>query len=238
MNQYLSHVCIECGRMFTEHVGFCTFCFRSGTVIARHHRTSSRSDGIPEELGADELARSNWDHVPLSAYPDLRLGRGSMVTVHGGPGAGKSTFGLRAADSVVGDAVVIAAEMGLGPAMAEMCGRLNIRRPGVRIVARASVDYVTSLLESRRPSVLVIDSVQAAGSLEPQDVRHWLTVTPLQCAICVQQVNKAGEPAGVNAWSHDADVCIRVDDGIWSVTKSRFQPLPVSGPVVPKEEAA
>jgi hypothetical protein len=227
--------CLSCRRRFGQHLSQCSYCFAVGHVLAVPHRVVSSIDDLPEVASADELAKSHWDEVRASAYPSLRLGRNAFIVVSGPEASGKSTMVARMLDSINGPVAFVSGEMGLGPALSALLGRLAIRRPDYHCVGRAGVAWTHQYLVRHRVVALGLDSAQALG-VEPADVRHLLATTPLRLAVVVSQLNKAGEPAGRRDLVHEADVHIELAEGYWRLAKSRYQAVDGVGGAVLEEE--
>ena len=229
--------CIRCASWYPHRVDVCTRCWEGGCVVLWPRRVAADVDSVAEVTSAAELARAAWDETPLAAYRSLRVSPGTLVLVSGPPGAGKTTWAVRAIDSIRAPVTLWSAEMGTGPALAATLARLGVRRETFHVVGRASIDAVHAQVTRGRSAALAIDSVQAA-ELEPEDARHLLAVAPtLALIVAIAQVNKQGEVAGEMRWPHEADVVVRVEAMRWRATKSRYQPIDdVEGAVLDAHE--
>ena len=224
-----------CGSFYASHVGSCTYCFEAGTVMRAGTRATAAIDAEPEVTTAHALAMASWSMVECPAYPELRLGRGALAVLSGPPSQGKSTATTILLNSIPGAVVLQSVEESVGPSLFARFARCGVRRPDFFVVGRASVDQLAECVRSRRAVALGIDSVQVA-SYDAADLRHLLLVLPeLRLLVAVAQVNKQGRIEGRERLLHEADVAIECKEMRWHLVKSRYQPVGISGDVLPKE---
>lgn len=218
--------------MYDRHYPSCAACMSQGAIraVARRHRAAI--DLIPAASTARDLSRMSWKMVDNTGYPELVLGAGALVEVVGLPGQGKSTFATRLADGVKGSVLYVAAEEGLSPSFSARLLRANVRRQDFHVLSRASVDAAAAFIRDNGIVAAVVDSVSAA-SWTAAELRHLLSISPsLDLLVAVLQVTKDGQPAGSMQLQHECDVIVRVDSMKWSLTKSRYQDLGVTGAVL------
>ncbi len=188
-------------------------------------------DSLPEVSSAADLVRASWDETRSDAYPELRLGRGSLVLLAGAAGVGKSTMAVRLLGSLPGPVVFVSGEMGLGPAMGELLGRTGVRRRDFHVTGRSSLGWLHDFLSRQNATAVAFDSVQSCG-VEAGDMRHLIATTSLRLVVAISQLNRAGQPHAAREVEYDCDIHLAVSDGYWSVVKSRYQACDdVRGPV-------
>lgn len=213
--------CASCGAHLHERVDLCPSCLRPGTIVQRYQRRAERDAPRRGGMTARQLAASDLRSRPLRPY-GLRVARNSLVFVHGAAGSGKSTMALRICDEMT-PSLYVATEMGLGPALADLLQRMELRSDDVRLVEPRSVGELYDEARSDDYQVVAIDSVSPT-SLLPEDCLNMARGLDV-IVLAIAQQTKAGSHRGSEEWAHDADVVVRVEDMAWEATKSRYQPV-------------
>jgi DNA repair protein RadA/Sms len=168
----IQHVCTECGTSSGRWLGRCPGCGEFGTLVA---------EAPPPRGGKAKAARAPLRLVDVVAEEAMRIPTGvpeldrvlggglvpaSLVLVGGEPGVGKSTLLLTALGAISRDrrALLVTGEESVAQV------KLRAARLGgcdaVEILAETELDAVCATLESERPAVCVIDSVQTLWSQE------------------------------------------------------------------------
>ena len=168
----LQHVCSECGTSSGRWLGRCPGCGEFGTMVAE--APPPRVGAVRERrapLRLVDVQAEEADRIP-TGVPELDrvLGGGlvpaSLVLLGGEPGVGKSTLLLNALGSISRDrrALLITGEESVAQV------KLRAARLGgcgdVEILAETELETVCTTLESERPAVCVVDSVQTLWSSE------------------------------------------------------------------------
>jgi len=168
----LQHVCSECGTSSGRWLGRCPGCGAFGTLVAEAPppRTGpARERRAPLRLV--DVAAEEAERIP-TGVPELDrvLGGGlvpaSLVLLGGEPGIGKSTLLLNALGAISRRrrALLITGEESVAQV------KLRAARLGgcdaVEILAETELETVCATLETERPAVCVVDSVQTLWSSE------------------------------------------------------------------------
>jgi len=167
--------CTECGQSTARWLGKCPGCGSFGTLVEEAPRYASQAHSSTGEartpLRLDEVEIEAAARIPTGlAELDRVLGGGivpaSLVLVGGEPGVGKSTLLLMALAAISRDrrALLVTGEESAAQV------KLRAERLGggadVEILAETSLEAICATLETERPEVCVIDSVQTLWSSE------------------------------------------------------------------------
>jgi DNA repair protein RadA/Sms len=168
----IQHVCTECGTASGRWLGRCPGCGEFGTMVAEAPAPrGSKAKAARPPLRLVDVVAEEADRI-TTGVPELDrvLGGGlvpaSVVLVGGEPGVGKSTLLLSALGAISRDrrALLVTGEESVAQV------KLRAARLGgcdaVEILAETELDAVCATLESERPAVCVIDSVQTLWSQE------------------------------------------------------------------------
>src|SRR5215204_2481247 len=164
----IQHACSECGYTTGKWLGKCPACGSWGTLveerIAAVPKSAAQAAGRPL-LRLVEVEAGDAERIPTGvAELDRVLGGGlvpaSLVLVSGDPGIGKSTLLLMALRSLSADRKTLLVTGEESAAQVKLrADRLGGARD-VHILAETNLDDVCMTLESERPQIAVIDSVQ------------------------------------------------------------------------------
>jgi DNA repair protein RadA/Sms len=167
-----AYVCAECGASALQWFGSCPSCGAAGTLS---ETISERSSVRAARAGASTVALSDVQPRDLEriatgvAELDRALGgglvAGQVVLLGGDPGIGKSTLLLQAVSAMTGSQAVLylTGEESVEQ-VALRARRLALEAAGVRIAAETQLERVLGALETARPRVAVIDSIQTLWS--------------------------------------------------------------------------
>jgi DNA repair protein RadA/Sms len=148
---------------------------------------------------------------------------GGVALIGGDPGIGKSTLLLQAlaAMSARGDSVLYISGEESGAQIALRAKRLGIQAPDLEVLAEIQLEKLLATIESSRPTVVVVDSIQTvyseALSSAPGSVAQVkecaaqltrLAKTTGVCMIMVGHVTKEGNLAGPRVLEHIVDTVL------------------------------
>ena len=239
--------CTECGYSAGRWFGKCPGCGEFGTLVEEVvGRVAAVATPPKPLLRLVEVRAEEAERIP-TGVPELDrvLGGGlvpaSLVLVGGEPGVGKSTLLLTAlgAISATRRSLLVTGEESLAQVKLR-AGRLG-GAGNVEILAETELENVCATLESERPDVCVIDSVQTLYSSEvssaPGSVaqvreaasRLLRTAKELGVAtILVGHVTKDGAVAGPRVLEHLVDCVLQFEGDRYNAhrvlraTKNRF----------------
>jgi DNA repair protein RadA/Sms len=223
------HRCAECGTEHPRWLGRCPDCAAWGTlaeVVAPTRPAVGPPEGTPRpiaEVAAAEAPRRATGIGELDRVLGGGFTLGSTTLLGGEPGIGKSTLLLQALGrlAAAGHTCLLVGAEESPQQVRERAARLDALEPGLWLVAEASLPHVVAHVESVRPDVLAVDSVQTL--LDPDLPGTPGSVTQVrECSarltrlarehgmatILVGHVTKDGSLAGPRALEHVVDtVC-------------------------------
>ncbi len=165
-------VCQSCGHQTLKWMGKCPECGQWDAFIEeiQHRRSVSRGD-IPafqsEPVAIDSVSSEDVERFSTRmAEFDRVLGGGlvpgSLVLIGGDPGIGKSTLMLQALFGLAGEGrrvLYVSGEESVIQ-LSMRSHRLGTVSPNILVVSEIDMNAVLPMVESIKPDVLVVDSVQ------------------------------------------------------------------------------
>lgn len=222
--------CQVCGSYYASMTpNFCKRCCLSGLLQQVDYRPADFMAPSVGSKSAFELTQLDQQTFGLPAYPEITVGPGAVILVGGPPGAGKSTLALNVAAASTPSAY-LPLECGIGPALSELCRRLEVREKKLRFYLPKNVSEVFAIAEADGLKLLAIDSVNVS-TIQPEDCTAMAKAHGV-LVLALIQVCKDGGFAGSNRWVHEADTVISVADLRWEVQKNRFGAAGVRGGVL------
>jgi DNA repair protein RadA/Sms len=235
------HVCTACGHETPRWAGQCPGCNEWNTLVEEVRRpqsgkaaaTGTRASGsaaTPIRLGsvaATEHTRLSTGIGELDSVLGGGLVPGSLVLIGGSPGVGKSTLTTMALANLTAagrrtlyvSAEESAAQIKLRAQRLEGASALDIP-----VIAETDLHTVLATLETERPEVCVIDSVQtlhstelssSAGSVaQVREVASEImrvAKTNRICVLLVGHVTKEGSLAGPRVLEHLVDCVLQFE---------------------------
>ena len=172
------YVCSECGGTSPKWLGKCPSCHAWNTLIESVPESSTptknrfaslaKTSGIAVlgEIDAVDFARTPTGHEELDRVLGGGMVEGGVVLIGGDPGIGKSTLLLQALDSLQrsGQRTLYVTGEESGAQVALRARRLGLDNSQVSVLAEIGLEKILATLETTRPDIAVIDSIQTVYS--------------------------------------------------------------------------
>lgn len=167
----VAFVCGDCGAEHAKWQGQCAACGQWNTLREFAAPPGARAGGgfagaVPQTAKLAEVGAADGRRLP-SGFGELDrvLGggfvAGSVVLLGGDPGAGKSTLLLQVATVVArGCAVLYVSGEESLEQIAGRARRLGLPEDGLTLAAQTVVERIAQLVETLRPKLLIVDSIQ------------------------------------------------------------------------------
>ncbi len=234
-------VCQNCGRQTPRYFGRCPACGEWNTMVeevveqqpAGRRVPISGPRALPQRL--TEIATDGLDRLslPMGEFARVLGGGvvpGSLILVGGEPGIGKSTLLLQTAalmSDSSGPVLYVSGEESARQ-IKMRADRLKIERDELFVVTETSLDTILSHVESVKPRVLIIDSVQttysealtsASGSVsQVRETAARLQMLAKQTGVAVflvGHVTKEGAIAGPKVLEHIVDTVLYLEGDLF-----------------------
>lgn len=231
------YTCTECGGQAPKWQGQCPACHAWNTLVETvaespsAHRFQSLAKSAPvqrlADIEASDVPRFSTGVSEFDRVLGGGLVPGGVVLIGGDPGIGKSTLLLQSLAEIARDrrALYISGEESAAQ-IALRAQRLSLLDPGstaseLRLLAEIQLEKIQATIESERPDVAVIDSIQtvysealtsAPGSVaQVRECAAQLTRIAKQSGtaiIMVGHVTKEGNLAGPRVLEHIVDTVL------------------------------
>ncbi len=202
------YVCSDCGGISPKWQGKCPSCNAWNTLLesAPDSATPTKNRfaslaktaavAVLGDIDAVDFARTPTGHEELDRVLGGGMVEGGVVLMGGDPGIGKSTLLLQALDSLQrsGQNTLYVTGEESGAQVALRARRLGLNGSQVKVLAEIGLDKILSTLESMKPNIAVIDSIQTVYSEQ-------LTSAPgsvAQVRECAAHLTRAAKASGVS----------------------------------------
>ena len=201
------YVCSECGGTSAKWLGQCPACNAWNTLVesavadrpAPKNRIASLAPlqdvQILGSVAAEELDRMPSGIDEFDRVLGGGLVEGSVVLIGGDPGIGKSTLLLQSLAhlSLAHDVLYVSGEESAAQ-VALRARRLGVDADRLPLLAEISLERISATIEARRPSVVVIDSIQTLYSEQLQSAPGSVA----QVRECASQLTRLSKQTGVS----------------------------------------
>ena len=229
------YVCSDCGASSPKWQGKCPSCNAWNTLIESvaesYTPTKNRFASLAKtnavavlgDIDAVDFARTPTGHEELDRVLGGGMVEGGVVLIGGDPGIDKSTLLLQALDALQrsGQSTLYVTGEESGAQVALRARRLGLDGSQVKVLAEIGLDKILATLESVKPDIAVIDSIQtvyseqltsAPGSVaQVRECAAHLTRTAKATGVCivlVGHVTKEGALAGPRVLEHMVDTVL------------------------------
>ena len=202
----LVFTCDACGGSTPKWLGKCPHCDAWNTLVEarasseapqknRFAALTASADVVPlADIQASDVARCPTGQEELDRVLGGGLVAGAVVLIGGDPGIGKSTLLLQALDSLqrAGQRSLYVTGEESGAQVALRAQRLGLAGSQVLVLAEIQLEKILATLQTQRPAVAVIDSIQTVYSGE-------LTSAPgsvAQVRECAAHLTRAAKASG------------------------------------------
>ncbi|MBU3738506.1 MAG: DNA repair protein RadA, partial [Rhodoferax sp.] len=201
------YVCAECGGSSPKWLGRCPACQAWNTLVEtvaepaasgryRHAGLTASTHVVPlAEIEAVDMARTPTGLEELDRVLGGGTVEGGVVLIGGDPGIGKSTLLLQALDALQrgGQRTLYVAGEESGAQVALRARRLGLEQSQVPVLAETQLEKILSTLDSSRPGVAVIDSIQTVYS----EALNSAPGSVAQVRECAAHLTRAAKGSGV-----------------------------------------
>ena len=243
------YTCQKCGAQFSKWFGQCPECGAWGTIIKQTY-TPLESVSPKTEKNAKILSQIKKENFPRlsTGIPsfDQVLGGGivpgSLILLAGQPGIGKSTLILQLAGNLKRPVLYVSGEESAGQVKIR-ADRLKIDQNYIRFLASQDISEIIHLTQNIKPSLLIVDSIQAVSSGENFSSAGSINQVRLSTAQLLQlakstnipifiigHITKEGLVAGPKTLEHLVDAVLYLEGDpyhyfrLLRVSKNRFGP--------------
>ena len=182
------------------------------------------SEGLDGILPSEKLQSLTFDTIPVEHPFNKLLGQPEIpfrVMIHGAPGSGKTTLGLRIAYSLAANnglrTLVVSSEEGIGYKIQQRLNKLGLYHPNLFVSNRLPSDLAGY-------QVVLLDSIVSLG-LNAEQLRTLYSENPETSFIIINQETKQGNSRGSLELEHDVDTIVRCQDMVATTLKNRFGSL-------------
>ncbi len=178
-------------------------------------------------LNSRELAKKSFDMLSFKGRFGQLIGSPEpnfYMLVYGKAGAGKSNFSYQFAEYLAnnhGRTLYISGEEGLSATVSQKINFNSAKSEYLDFADLKNVNQISSAVNTNKYRFIIIDSLTTL-KFEPADIANLRQKHPHLGVVCINQATKQGDARGSNEFNHDAQVLIKVDNGIATTEKNRY----------------
>jgi len=188
-----------------------------------NHHTPNDKIISSRQLAAYDFKKFDFQNK----WNDL-IGKPAIVfhlAIHGKPGEGKSTFAMQFANYLAdnfGKVVYISGEEGFSSTMKDKIKLVNALSPHLFIADLKKYDDIIREIPVGQYHFIIIDSLNNMG-VDAEKLNVLKSKHKESAMITISQATKDGKMRGSLEIIHDADIEIKVENGIATTHKNRFK---------------
>lgn len=170
------YFCQNCGHEETKWLGQCPACKEWNTFVEEKVSVTQASTVKTDrevkvlslsEVEADDQARITTGMRELDRVLGGGIVPGSLILVGGDPGIGKSTLLLQVCQKLSKDKNVLYISGEESPAQIKLrANRMGDFNENLKLLCETNLDMIRSVIENKRPELVIIDSIQTMYSEE------------------------------------------------------------------------
>ena len=170
------YFCQNCGHEETKWLGQCPECKEWNTFVEEKVSVTQASTVKTDrevkvlslsEVEADDQARITTGMRELDRVLGGGIVPGSLILVGGDPGIGKSTLLLQVCQKLSKDKNVLYISGEESPAQIKLrANRMGDFNENLKLLCETNLDMIRSVIENKRPELVIIDSIQTMYSEE------------------------------------------------------------------------
>lgn len=170
------YFCQNCGHEETKWLGQCPACKEWNTFVEEKVSVTQASTVKTDrevkvmslsEVEADDQVRMTTGMRELDRVLGGGIVPGSLILVGGDPGIGKSTLLLQVCQKLSKDKNVLYISGEESPAQIKLrANRMGDFNENLKLLCETNLDMIRSVIENKRPELVIIDSIQTMYSEE------------------------------------------------------------------------
>lgn len=147
------------------------------------------------------------------------------AVIHGMPGEGKSTFALQFADYLAtncGNVLYVSGEEGFSKTLKDKIVSVNALSEGLFVADYRKYSEMKTQINPNSFNFIFLDSLDTLN-MGTEELREFRGINDNTALITISQSTKDGKIRGSNEIVHDADIVVKVENGVAFTTKNRFK---------------
>lgn len=179
-------------------------------------------------ISSKQLMQYDYESLTFTGRWNDFIGRPAVIfhlAVHGSPGEGKSTFCLQFADYLAdnfGNVIYISGEEGYSKTLKDKVVRVQADSKNLYFHDAKNMGEIMEQVPANQFRFIFIDSLDTLR-IDAVKLKELKKHYPKSAIVTISQSTKDGKMRGSNEIIHDADIAIKVTNGIALTTKNRFK---------------